>query len=132
MAENILEKIIKKKIEKIENLKKTTKLEALIESIDKNNSFINFKDKIQKNINNRKLSIIAEIKKASPSAGIIIKDYNPVEIANTYNQNKVTCLSVLTEEDFFLGNLIHISKLKKKLNYQFFVKISSLINFKFL
>ena len=46
MAENILEKIIKKKIEKIENLKRTTKLETLIESIDKNNSFINFKDKI--------------------------------------------------------------------------------------
>ena len=115
MAENILEKIIKKKIEKIENLKKTTKLETLIELIDKNNSFIDFKDKIQKNINNRKLSIIAEIKKASPSAGIIIKDYNPVEIANTYNLNKVTCLSVLTEEDFFLGNLIHISKIKEKI-----------------
>ena len=115
MAENILEKIIKKKIEKIENLKKTTKLETLVELINKNNSFIDFKDKIQKNINNRKLSIIAEIKKASPSAGIIIKDYNPVEIANTYNQNKVTCLSVLTEEDFFLGNLIHISKIKEKI-----------------
>ena len=46
MAENILEKIIKKKIEKIENLKKNTKLEFLIDLIDKNNSFINFKDKI--------------------------------------------------------------------------------------
>ena len=103
MAENILEKIIKKKIEKIENLKKTTKLEILIESIDKNNSFINFKDKIQKNVNNRKLSIIAEIKKASPSAGIIINDYNPVNIAQIYNDNKATCLSVLTEEDFFFG-----------------------------
>ena len=111
MAENILEKIIKKKVEKIENLKKTTKLDTLNELIDKNKFFIDFKDKIQKNINNRKLYIIAEIKKASPSAGIIIKDYNPVEIANTYNQNKVTCLSVLTEEEFFLGNLIHILSL---------------------
>ena len=116
MAENILEKIIKKKIEKIENLKKTTKLETLIELIDKNNSFIDFKDKIQKNINNRKLSIIAEIKKASPSAGIIIEDYNPVDIAQIYLNNKATCLSVLTEEDYFLGNLIHISKIKDKIN----------------
>ena len=114
MAENILEKIIKKKIEKIENLKKNTKLETLIELIDKNNSFIDFKDTIQKNINNRKLSIIAEIKKASPSAGIIIENYDPVKIANIYNINKATCLSVLTEEDFFLGNLIHISKIKQK------------------
>ena len=116
MAENILEKIIKKKIDKIENLKKTTKLETLIELIDKNNSFIDFKDKIQKNINNRKLSIIAEIKKASPSAGIIIKDYDPIKIANIYKLNKATCLSVLTEENFFLGNLLHISKIKKDVN----------------
>ena len=64
----------------------------------------------------RKFSIIAEIKKASPSAGVIINDYNPVEIANIYNDNKATCLSVLTEEDFFLGNLIHISKIKQKIN----------------
>ena len=74
------------------------------------------KDKIDTNVKNNKISIIAEIKKASPSAGIIIKDYNPVNIAQIYNNNKATCLSVLTEEDFFLGNLIHISKIKQKIN----------------
>ena len=84
---------------------------------------INFKDKIKKNIENKKFSIIAEIKKASPSAGIIIKDYNPVKIANIYKSNKATCLSVLTEEDFFLGNLIHISKIKQNVNLPIFVKI---------
>jgi len=47
------------------------------------------------------ISLIAEIKKASPSAGIIVEDYNPVEIAKKYYDNKSTCLSVLTEEDFF-------------------------------
>ena len=101
MSENILEKIIKKKIEKVESLKKTTSLEILKELIDRNKSFIDFKDKIQKNLRNKQFSIIAEIKKASPSAGIIIKDYNPVEIADIYNVNNATCLSVLTEEDFF-------------------------------
>jgi len=115
MSENILEKIIKKKIEKIESLKKTTNLEFLNEFIDKKDSFIDFKDKIQKNLRNKQFSIIAEIKKASPSAGIIIKDYNPVEIADIYNVNNATCLSVLTEEDFFLGKLIHISKIKEKI-----------------
>ena len=114
MSENILEKIIKKKIEKVESLKKTTSLEILKELIDRNKSFIDFKDKIQKNLSNKQFSIIAEIKKASPSAGIIIKDYNPVEIADIYNVNNATCLSVLTEEDFFLGKLIHISKIKEK------------------
>jgi indole-3-glycerol phosphate synthase len=116
MSENILNNIITKKIERIDFLKKFTSLDSLNEIIDKNNSYINFKEKIKNNIIQDKISIIAEIKKASPSAGIIIDDYNPVEIAKIYNENKVTCLSVLTEEDFFLGNLIHISKIKQKFN----------------
>ena len=116
MPENILEKIIQKKNEKIVNLKKNVSLASLNEMIDKNKSFINFKEKIENNIKENKFSIIAEIKKASPSAGVIIKDYDPVNIANIYNSNKASCLSVLTEEDFFLGNLIHISKIKKKVN----------------
>ena len=116
MPENILNNIILKKIERVDALKKSISLDSLNEIIDKNNTFIDFKEKIQNNIIQDKISIIAEIKKASPSAGVIIKDYNPVEIAKTYNSNKTTCLSVLTEEDFFLGNLIHISKIKKKFN----------------
>ena len=115
MSKNILEKIIQKKILKIDNLKKNIKLNYLKNLIDKNYNFINFKRKIEKNIDAKKISIIAEIKKASPSAGIIINDYNPVEIANIYNNNKATCLSILTEEDFFLGDLIHISKIKEKI-----------------
>ena len=116
MSENILEKIIKRKIERIDVLKKSINLNFLNEIIDMNKSFTNFKKKIQNNLSNNKSSIIAEIKKASPSAGIIINNYNPVEIAKIYNDNKVTCLSVLTEEDFFLGNLIHVSKIKDKIN----------------
>ena len=116
MSENILEKIIKRKIEKIDILKKSINLNSLNEIINNNKSFIDFKKKIQDNLNNNKSSIIAEIKKASPSAGVIIDDYNPVEIAKIYNDNNVTCLSVLTEEDFFLGNLIHVSKIKDKIN----------------
>ena len=116
MSKNTLDKIIKKKIEKIDLLKKSTALKLLIEKITENKSFINFKEKIQKNIKDEKISIIAEIKKASPSAGIIIKEYNPIEIAEIYYRNKATCLSILTEEDFFLGNLIHVSKVKEKIN----------------
>ena len=116
MAENILEKIIKKKSEKITSLKKNISLDSLNKLIDKNKIFINFKEKIENNIKDDKISIIAEIKKASPSAGVIIKDYDPVKIANIYNANKASCLSVLTEEEFFLGNLMHISKIKQKVN----------------
>ena len=116
MSENMLEKIIKIKIEKIDVLKKSLKIDSLKNKIDENKSFIDFKEKIENNINNDKISIIAEIKKASPSAGIIIDDYDPVNIAQIYNNNKATCLSVLTEEDFFLGNLIHITEIKQKIN----------------
>ena len=116
MAENVLKKIIEKKSKKIENLKKTISLDSLNELINSNRIFINFKERIENNIKENKFSIIAEIKKASPSAGVIIKDYDPVKIANIYKDNKVTCLSVLTEEDYFLGDLIHISKIKQKID----------------
>ena len=116
MVKNILDKIIKKKIEKIDILKKSISIDSLKSKINENKSFFNFKEKIENNINNNKISIIAEIKKASPSAGIIIENYDPVNISKIYNNNNATCLSVLTEEDFFLGNLIHISKIKQKVN----------------
>ena len=116
MSENILEKIIKNKIEKIDILKKSISLDSLKDRINENKSFMNFKEKIENNIKNDKISIIAEIKKASPSSGLIIEDYNPVNIAEIYKSNNATCLSVLTEEDFFLGNLIHISKIKQQIN----------------
>ena len=115
MAENILEKIIKRKTINIEKLKKTLDQNNLKDLIEKNTSFVDFKNKINKNIKNNKISIIAEIKKASPSAGVIIKDYNPLEIANIYDKNNATCLSVLTEEEFFLGKLDHIRQIKQKI-----------------
>ena len=116
MSKDVLKEIIKRKIEKVDLLKKSISLNSLNEQIDQNKSFINFKDKIQNNIDNNKISLIAEIKKASPTAGIIIDDYNPIEIAKIYNNNKATCLSILTEEDFFLGSLSDISKVKEKIN----------------
>ena len=116
MPEDILKKILDNKKIKINNLKKEINIDSLAQKIDENKTFIDFKEKIIKNHKNDKISIIAEIKKASPSAGIIMKDYNPVEIANIYKSNKAKCLSVLTEEDFFLGNLMHISKIKQRID----------------
>ena len=111
MSENILEKILKNKRKKIDILKKSITANELDTRIQQHNNFIDFKKKIKKNISLNKTSIIAEIKKASPSAGIIIEDYNPIEIANIYQQNKATCLSILTEEDFFIDKFqIPLSK----------------------
>ena len=116
MSNNILNKIINKKAQRIIELKKNVSIESLKKKIDQNKTYIDFKKKIENNILKKKISLIAEIKKASPSAGIIVENYNPVDIAKKYLANKATCLSVLTEEDFFLGDLIHIDKIKKKIN----------------
>jgi len=116
MLDNSLDKIINKKKQKLNELKKTTSIESLKEKIKNNKTFVNFKKKIEKNIVNNKISLIAEIKKASPSSGVIVEDYDPVDIAKKYYENKATCLSVLTEEDFFKGNLMHIHKIKQKIN----------------
>lgn len=60
----------------------------------------------------RQISLIAEIKKASPSRGIIREDFNPQEIAKSYQDAGVQAISVLTEEDFFMGSPSYINEVK--------------------
>ena len=107
---NILEKIINDKKQSLELIKKDKSLDALEKNI-KNQNFFNFKEAIQKN---NGISIISEIKKASPSAGVLIDNFNHLEIAKMYVENGATCLSVLTEEKHFLGKLEYIQDIKKK------------------
>lgn len=60
----------------------------------------------------RQISLIAEIKKASPSLGAIRADFNHLEIARIYQEAGVQAISVLTEEDYFLGNISYINEVK--------------------
>ena len=60
-----------------------------------------------------KLSFIAEIKQASPAVGILRKDFDPVKIAKIYKENGAHAISVVTEEEFFLGKLNHVGEVKK-------------------
>jgi indole-3-glycerol phosphate synthase len=60
----------------------------------------------------RQISLIAEIKKASPSQGVIRQDFNHIEIAKAYQDSGVQAISVLTEEDYFLGNIAYINEVK--------------------
>ncbi len=107
---NILEKIVQDKKQSLELIKKEKSLDSLYKNIKEQN-FYNFKEAILKN---KSVSLISEIKKASPSAGVLINDFNHLEIAEMYINSGATCLSVLTEEKYFLGKLDYIQDIKKK------------------
>ena len=66
--------------------------------------------------------MISEIKKASPSAGILVKNFDHLNIAKTYIKNGSTCLSVLTEEKYFLGKLEYIADIKNRFNIPILAK----------
>ena len=108
---NILEKIIEDKKTTLKEIKENNTLSSLEDKIKNIDTFLNFKDKIN---NNKGVSIISEIKKASPSAGILVKNFNHLDIAKLYVDNGATCLSVLTEEKNFLGKLDYIKDIKDK------------------
>ena len=116
MSNNKLSEIIDLKKTQIEVLKKKISIEELNTKISNFNNYLDFKEKIKKNIKENKLSLIAEIKKASPSAGVIVEDYQPKNIAKIYSNNNASCLSVLTEENFFLGKLADISEIKQEVS----------------
>ncbi len=108
---NVLKKIIDDKKETLNIIKKNYSLDSLEKKIKNLNIFYNFKKAIQ---NNKGISLISEIKKASPSAGILVNNFNHLDIAKIYMDNGSTCLSVLTEEKHFLGKLDFIADIKKK------------------
>ena len=89
MSENILQNIIKKKEIRVAELKKKKPLESILLHPTDSMNYINFKEAIESNIKENNFSIIAEIKKASPSAGILVENYKPVDIAKIYYKNGI-------------------------------------------
>ena len=107
---NALEKIIVDKKSNMEKYKNSFSVEVLKKRISSYKNYLNFKDKLKKN----EVSVIAEIKKASPSAGVIVKNYDPKTIAKQYLNSGASCLSILTEENYFKGKLEDIVEVKKE------------------
>ncbi|MGE4283777.1 MAG: indole-3-glycerol phosphate synthase TrpC [Clostridia bacterium] len=108
----ILDKIVAHKKMQIEREKRLITLEELK---DKTKSTClpmtrNFYEAINKR---GELSIIAEVKKASPSKGILCHDFEPVKIAYTYYQNHIDAISVLTEQEFFMGSDEYLKQIRQ-------------------
>ena len=106
---NILDEIIAKTKSKLEEKKQGLSLEELSSKID----FENLKEtNFKKSLQDKAEAIIAEIKKASPSAGIISDNFDPVSKSKEYESFGASALSILTEEDYFLGNIQYLKDVK--------------------
>ncbi len=106
MAETptILKKIIARKWEEISERSEQVPLGMLKEQAEEADSPRGFADALSRRVDVGKAGVIAEIKKASPSKGVIREDFHPAEIACSYEQGGAACLSVLTDRDFFQGH----------------------------
>ena len=105
---NILQEICKKKIYEINKLKNSINYKNKI-VISKRRNFLK---KLTKE-DNDKFNLIAEIKKSSPSKGEICKKFNLNQIAQDYEKAGASCLSILTEKNYFQGDINYISRVKK-------------------
>ncbi|MBL3520969.1 indole-3-glycerol phosphate synthase TrpC [Arcobacter lanthieri] len=112
----ILEKIINKTKEDLELRKKSISLEELENIIKENNFKTKDTKSFLKSSKDEPIRIISEVKKASPSKGVIKEDFNPLEIAKEYNDNGANAISVLTEPHFFQGNLQYLKDIKNITN----------------
>jgi indole-3-glycerol phosphate synthase len=101
---NLLEKIVDRKRNEVAKQQLEVPLESLEARLDGASKPRGFADALAK----PGLRLIAEVKKASPSVGLIRDDFDPVAIATSYEQNGAACLSVLTDEVGFQGTLEHL------------------------
>ena len=110
---DILKKIIARKEEEIEERIKRISIDSLMAQLGIAPEGRGFVDAIRKKLATGKSAVIAEIKKASPSKGVIREDFDPVEIAISYENGGATCLSVLTDIDFFQGHDHYLMQARK-------------------
>ncbi len=106
---NILSTIIERTKYRIQTKKNKLPLEAIKEKIPTLPPTRNFSAVLEDKQN---INLICEVKKASPSKGLILKDYDPVKIAKIYEESGAKAISVLTESDFFLGSLNDLKDVK--------------------
>jgi indole-3-glycerol phosphate synthase len=105
----MLDKIIAQKRQEIEQRKKTATLTYLQERIARQKPSLD----IALNLKGHHIRLIAEVKQASPSRGMLIPNLNPIELAQTYAEGGAAAISVLTEENHFMGSIEHLAAIRE-------------------
>lgn len=101
----ILKKIVDRKWEEIKERKQTVSLEMVRDqALANKDAPRGFSDALARSLREGRSAVIAEVKKASPSKGILREHFDPAEIAISYQEGGASCLSVLTDRDFFQGH----------------------------
>lgn len=111
---HILEEIVWYKEQEVAQMRANLPLVELHQQVKDARGAENFLLALQKNPN--RPSLIAEVKKASPSKGVIRSDFDPVEIAQAYERGGATCLSVLTDQKFFQGSFDNLRAIRQKVS----------------
>ena len=107
---DILKKILAVKVHEVALATATNPLSQIRKEAEQSSPPRNFIDAIRNKIAAGQSAVIAEIKKASPSKGVIRANFNPAEIATSYAQQGAACLSVLTDEQFFQGHAEYLKQ----------------------
>ena len=110
---SILEKIVRHKLVEIDKAKSDLPILELKASAKDAPPPLDFLGALTKNEQANHVSLIAEVKKASPSKGVIRDDFDPLEIARAYANSGASCISVLTDEHFFQGSLDYLKQIRR-------------------
>lgn len=111
---DILKKILDKKAEEVARRRvgmTIANLEEIAQTVEGPRGFYNA---LQSKVLAKKPAIIAEIKKASPSKGVIREDFQPIAIGQDYAMNGAACLSVLTDKEFFQGSEVYLQMVRER------------------
>lgn len=106
---DVLDRIVEHKRAEIAAAKEACPVAALLETLQNAPQVRDFLGSLHAH---HPMGLIAEVKRASPSAGLIREDFDPVEIAKIYEKNGAACISVLTDEHFFKGTLEYLRQVR--------------------
>lgn len=107
---DVLNTILRRKAEEIAERSQAVSLRALSRQVEHAPPLRGFAEQLRRHIVEGRPGVIAEVKKASPSKGVIRPDFDPAAIAASYEQGGASCLSVLTDHDFFQGSELYLQQ----------------------